>query len=89
MEAIMTILIIDPFLLSDASAMQSRRTLLAGAPRLAFEPASRLAFDFIMNQVPALKSVFAERGTGLLARSKSGAEDVVAQVSAYNPRLHK
>ena len=64
MEAMMTNLTIThPLSPSDAQAMDALRSMLAGAPRLSFEPASRPAFDAIMGQVPAPEGVRFERDT--------------------------
>ena len=53
--------------------MQSLLTLLADAPRLAFERASRPAFDVTMGQASAPDGILAEQRLGPLARSKAEA----------------
>jgi acetyl esterase/lipase len=47
---------------SDAQVMQGVRTVLAKAPKLTFEPASRAAYDGIIGQAPAPESVRFEPG---------------------------
>src|SRR6476619_7225836 len=46
---------------SDAQAMQSIRAMVAGTPKLRFEPASRPAFDDIMARSPAPEGVSVEQ----------------------------
>ncbi|TNC64920.1 NAD-dependent epimerase/dehydratase family protein [Rubellimicrobium roseum] len=55
--------ITHPLSPSDAQAMDLLRTMLAGAPRLSFEPASRPAFDAIIGQAPAPEGVLFEQAT--------------------------
>lgn len=58
-----SLIIAHPLSPSDAQAMQAMRAMLAGAPRLSFEPASRPAFDAILGQAPAPEDVRFERDT--------------------------